>query len=79
MHIVTSARLPPARAQLVERFDRQDGAGGPKGVTQRDAAPVGIGALRRQIELPADGQGLGGKGFVDLEHVDIVKTEAGFF
>jgi hypothetical protein len=28
MHIVTSARLPPVRAILIERLDRQNGAGG---------------------------------------------------
>jgi hypothetical protein len=48
------------------------GAGGSK--PKRDAVAVGIGAVRRQLEFPADGQGLG----VDLEHVDIVRTEAGF-
>jgi hypothetical protein len=28
MHVVASARLPPGAGQLVERFDRQNGAGG---------------------------------------------------
>ena len=58
--------LASGPGQLIERFDRQDRAGGSKGVAQRDTAPVGIGALRRQFEFPANGQGLGGKGFVDL-------------
>ena len=58
--------LASGPGQLIERFDRQDAAGGSNGVAQRDAAAVGVGAVLRQFEFPAASQGLGGKGFVDL-------------
>ena len=50
----THACLRPG--QLIERFDRQDAAGGSNGVAQRDAAAVGVGAVLRPFEFPAASQ-----------------------
>src|SRR5262249_55803414 len=41
---------PPGSLQLVERLDRQDAAGRSDRVAERDAAAVGIRAIRRQFQ-----------------------------
>ena len=63
--------------ELVGALDGEDGAGGADGVADGDAAAVDVDLLGVKAKVAGDREGLGGKGLVDLEEVDVgeVKVE----
>ncbi len=73
-------RVPAARTvQLVERLHGDQTTGGADRMTDRDPAAVGIDLVQRQVEIPHDGERLGGEGLVELDGVEVLDLQAGAF
>ena len=60
-----------ALEHLVEQGDDDAGAGAADGVTQGDGAAVDVDLAHVEVQLTGDGDGLGGKGLVGLDEVDV--------
>src|ERR1019366_7874824 len=56
--------LQVAELQFVEQRDEKAGAGCANGMAKRDGAPVHVHFLGIELELPRDGDGGHGEGFV---------------
>ena len=62
---------------LAEQRGGELGAGAAQRVAEGDGASVDVDAVRIEVEFPDDGQGLGGKGLVEFDQVDVGQGEAG--
>ena len=65
--------------QFMQGLDGDQGAGRANRMAQRNTRAVGVDHGRVQPQVAADRAGLGGKGFVGFDDVQIVHREARFF
>ena len=66
-----------AASHFLEQRCGEFGAGAAEGMAERDGAAVDVDARRIEAERADDGEGLRGKGLVELDEADVVEGEAG--
>jgi hypothetical protein len=80
MHIVHSARRAPDTSSWLRAVATRRAPLAPSGCPDRDrtAVRIHVRGIVRKPELAHHGQRLRGKGFVELEHIDVRKTQLVF-
>src|SRR2546425_5404461 len=67
----SDAALEVAASELVEQGDENARAGGADGMADGDCAPIDVDFFGIEFQLARDGDGGDGKGFVELEEVNV--------
>src|SRR2546421_1730913 len=71
--------LAAGATEFVQGFHRQDTARCPDGVSKRNAAPIRVCAIKRQVQIPHYSQSLGSEGLIQLNHIHILDGQVGAF
>src|SRR5438874_12274330 len=69
--------LAAGATAFVQGFHRQDTARCPDGVSKRNAAPLRVCAVKRQVQTPHYSQSLGSEGLTQLDHTHIFEGQVG--
>src|SRR5437868_7873484 len=67
--------LTAGATEFVQGFYRQDTARCPDGVSKRNAAPVRVRAIKRQIQIPHYSQSLGSESLIQLDHIHVLDSQ----
>src|SRR5205823_101970 len=71
--------LAAGATEFVQGFHRQDTARCPDGVSKRNAAPIRVCAIKRQVQIPHYSQSLGSEGLIQLDHIHVLDGQVSAF